>query len=162
MLLYTSAHLPLVTRTQLWGTPNAATAGVPKTDAIQIPIQFLGCRVAPPKMFSDMPPTHTQAGPRRRTAHGSPLLGITVFHGRGQLAGKTLCAQERPPIATPSFGRGGCGVPAAVLGSGQGLSLKVLRPRPSLLWVPDSHKRTGAKFSMFLVLPAAFFLIKLI
>lgn len=28
---YTSAHLPLVTHTQLWGTPNAATVGVPKS-----------------------------------------------------------------------------------------------------------------------------------
>lgn len=54
--------------------------------------------------------------------------GNTFFQGRKLLVGKTLCAQEWLHIATPSFGRGGCGVPAAVLGSSQGLSPKVLQP----------------------------------
>lgn len=75
-------------------------------------------------MLSDAHPRLVPGGERLSVF----AFGSMFFHGRGQLAGKTLCAEERLCVATPLFGRGGCGVPAAVLGSGQGLSLKVLHP----------------------------------
>lgn len=125
LAVYTSTHLPLVTHTQLWGTPNAATVvKCPKerTDISKCLFNLLAagwhlktCYLTP------------------RPIPGGERLSVFAFgsmfsHGRGQLAGETPCAQEWLCIATPLFGRGGCGVPAAVLGSSQGLLLKVLRP----------------------------------
>ena len=89
-------------------------------------------RVASRKMLSDSPGWSQEENSSPSLAFGlrssSSALGITLFHGRGQLAGKTLCTPERLRIATALFGRGGRGIPAAVLGSGQGLSPKVLHP----------------------------------
>lgn len=98
------------------------------------------------------------------------ILRYTFFPGRGQPVGRTLCALPRCCSLHPGAAvhcntlawQGRLRHPAAVLGSSQGLLLKVLHPvSKSLLWVPDLHKRSDAKFSMLLVLLAAF-LIKLI
>lgn len=62
----TSAHLPLVTHTQLWGTPNAATVGVPKSRLPYLNTYSISwLQGGTSKDVIWCPP---QAGPRRRTA----------------------------------------------------------------------------------------------
>lgn len=96
---------------QLWS--------VPRRRHNQRLIQSLGCRVAFRKILSDPP----QAGPRL-----SLLFWEYIFPWKKAASGKDPLYSGVAAVATPWFGRGGCSVPAAVLGCSQGLSPKVLHP----------------------------------
>lgn len=84
-------------------------------------------------------------------------FGNTFFHRRKLLAGKPLCAQEWLHVATLSLAEKAAASLQLSWVAARGSRRRCFIPCPSLLWVPDLHKRTDAKFSMFLVLPAAFF-----
>lgn len=105
--------------------PNAATVKCPKeqNDISKCLFSLLAAEWHLERCYL-MPPGWSQ----EENSSQSSLLGVCFSMEEGKLAGKTPCTQERLRIATPLFGRGGCSIPAAVLGSSQGLSLKVLHP----------------------------------
>lgn len=84
-------------------------------------------------------------------------FGNTFFHGRKLLAGKTLCVLRRGCILQhPGLAEQAAASLQLSWAAARGSRWRCFIPCPSLLWVPDLHKRTDSKFSMFLVLPAAF------
>lgn len=83
-----------------------------------------------------------------------------IFPWKKAANGKDPLCWGVAAIATPSFGRGGCSSLQLSWVAARGSRRRCFIPAPSLLWVPDLHKRTDAKFSVFLVFTSCLFKLK--